>query len=155
MSAILRALEAEIQAKDEELEDLRRWKAEAIQVMPDFQKIGEILGLTIGQRISPHIVPAIEELARLRPGLDACQAALDLLKKTWPHEHGNPEVGRVWGLLEAVLDGKEPRPGLDPVRTALRAVRDRLACHDGCSRFGIDDHVAIRDADQHLEKVRP
>lgn len=124
MSAILKALEAEIRTKDEELEALRRWKAEAVQVMPDFQKIGEILGLTIGQDVPAHIVPAMEELVRLRPGLDACQAALNLIKKTWPEEHGNPEVGRVWGLLEAVLDENEPRPGLDEMKTAARAVVD-------------------------------
>lgn len=33
----------------------------------------------------------------------ACRSALALIRKTWPLEHGNPEVGNVWGQLEAAL----------------------------------------------------
>lgn len=45
-----------------ELEVLRRWKAEAIEVMPDMQAIGKALGLRIGESIHDKILPGIEKL---------------------------------------------------------------------------------------------
>lgn len=46
----------------EEVAALRRWKAEALQVMPDFQAIGKELGLGIGTDVSAQILPAIRAL---------------------------------------------------------------------------------------------
>lgn len=45
-----------------ELEALRRWKAEAIEVMPDMQAIGKALGLRIDESIHDKILPGIEKL---------------------------------------------------------------------------------------------
>ncbi len=35
--------------------------------------------------------------------LAACEASIVLIKNTWPMEHGNPEVGKAWGLVEAAI----------------------------------------------------
>lgn len=48
--------------KNREIADFKRWKAEAIAVMPDYQKIGELLGLKLGQSVHDKIVPGIEKL---------------------------------------------------------------------------------------------
>lgn len=45
-----------------EIEELRRWKAEALKVMPDFQAIGKALGVPIGETIHDKILPGIEKL---------------------------------------------------------------------------------------------
>ena len=34
---------------------------------------------------------------------EACRAALAYLQDTTPLEHGNPALGKVWGLLESAL----------------------------------------------------
>ncbi len=44
-----------------ELEQLRQWKKEAIAVMPDFQKIGKLLGLKLGESVNDKIIPFIEK----------------------------------------------------------------------------------------------
>lgn len=48
--------------KDKEIESLSQWKKEAIAVMPDYQKIGELIGLKLGTSVHDKIVPAIEQL---------------------------------------------------------------------------------------------
>jgi hypothetical protein len=54
----------------QQIDELRKWKAEAIAVMPDYQAIGKALGVPLGQSIHDKILPAIqekdEELAALR-----------------------------------------------------------------------------------------
>lgn len=50
------------QQGQEEIEELRRWKAEALKVMPDFQAIGNALGIPIGETIHDKILPGIEKL---------------------------------------------------------------------------------------------
>lgn len=45
-----------------ELEALRRWKAEAIEVMPDMQAIGKALDIQLGESIHDKILPGIEKL---------------------------------------------------------------------------------------------
>lgn len=42
-----------------ECEDLKRWKAEAISVMPDYQQIGRLLGMRIGESVHDKIIPGI------------------------------------------------------------------------------------------------
>lgn len=42
------------------------WKNQAVAVMPDLQKIGQLLNIPLGQNVSNQIIPKIEELqARL------------------------------------------------------------------------------------------
>jgi len=50
--------------EDDELEDLRRWKAEAMQVLAslDLQAIGNEIGLSLGTDIGPQILPYIRTL---------------------------------------------------------------------------------------------
>lgn len=45
-----------------EIEELRNWKESAIKVMPDFQKIGELLEIPLGKGVSENIVPEIIKL---------------------------------------------------------------------------------------------
>lgn len=33
----------------------------------------------------------------------ACLSALQLIKNTYPYEHGNAQVGKTWGLLEDAI----------------------------------------------------
>ncbi len=80
--------------KDTELEDLRRWKAEAMQVLAELnaQEIGKEMGLTIGQAVTPRILPYIRSLkAKLetaKGGLTQVErneaaALLDAVKHCW------------------------------------------------------------------------
>jgi hypothetical protein len=41
--------------------------------------------------------------------LDACKAALAIFKKQFPLEHGNPELGSAWGMLEGAIFKAEGR----------------------------------------------
>ena len=41
--------------------ELKRWKQEVISIMPDYQKIGELLNVPFGSSIS-NIIPKIQEL---------------------------------------------------------------------------------------------
>jgi hypothetical protein len=52
--------------EDDELEDLRRWKAETMQVLASFdlQAIGKEIGLPLGTNIGPQILPYIRTLKR-------------------------------------------------------------------------------------------
>jgi len=43
-------------------DQLSQWKKEAVAVMPDFQKIGELLGIRIGESVVDKIIPGIESL---------------------------------------------------------------------------------------------
>lgn len=45
-----------------ELEQLRQWKREAIEVMPDLQAIGKALDIPLGQSVHDKILPKIEQL---------------------------------------------------------------------------------------------
>lgn len=47
---------------ENELADLHLWKKQAIEAMPDYQAIGEAMGLQVGQTISNKIIPFIENL---------------------------------------------------------------------------------------------
>ena len=46
----------------EEVEALRAWKAEAIRVMPDYQRIGHLIGVPLGQSVHDKIVPYLERI---------------------------------------------------------------------------------------------
>lgn len=85
---MLTFLEAE--ALKAEVNSLRQWKYEAIAVMPDFQTIGRLLGLKLGQSVHDKIVPGIvklkEENERLRQkvlsaaGDDLCRLTQEEIK---------------------------------------------------------------------------
>lgn len=45
-----------------ELQELREWKKQALEVMPDFQKIGELIGVKLGDTVHDKIVPYLEKI---------------------------------------------------------------------------------------------
>jgi hypothetical protein len=45
-----------------EIRSLKDWKESATKVMPDFQEIGKLLNVPIGEQVSPHIIPKIKAL---------------------------------------------------------------------------------------------
>jgi|GEM_PF-4729727 len=47
-----------------EIEQLKRWKKEAIAVMPDYQAIGKAIGVPLGQSVHDKILPEIERLRK-------------------------------------------------------------------------------------------
>lgn len=53
-----------VDALQKQIADLERWKEEALQafLQIDTQRIGELLGLKLGQNVYKAIVPAIERL---------------------------------------------------------------------------------------------
>lgn len=53
-------------ATEKELRELRAWKQSAIAVMPDYQRIGKLLGVPLGESVHDKIVPALEALASRR-----------------------------------------------------------------------------------------
>lgn len=46
----------------DELDSLRRWKDEAMKCLPDYQKLGKLLGMTVGTNVSDHLYDAVEQL---------------------------------------------------------------------------------------------
>jgi hypothetical protein len=50
-----------------ELEQLRQWKAEAIKVMPDFQKIGQLIGVKLGESVHDKIIPYLGKMQQPAP----------------------------------------------------------------------------------------
>lgn len=63
------AIEEKLGSNEElkrQIEELRRWKADAMQVMPDYQEIGKILGLKLGETVHDKIIPALRA-ARQKP----------------------------------------------------------------------------------------
>ncbi len=46
----------------DENQDLKRWKAQAIETMPPYQEIAEALGLKVGDSIHDKILPGIQRL---------------------------------------------------------------------------------------------
>lgn len=71
---------------EEENNQLRRWKKDAMTVMPDFQKIGQLLNLPFGSSVSEHIIPGIEKLLKIinRNHDKDCPIA-------WMHEATDPK----------------------------------------------------------------
>lgn len=47
---------------EQQLAQLQAWKESAMKVMPDFQKIGQLLGVGLGENVSENIIPKIEQL---------------------------------------------------------------------------------------------
>ncbi len=51
-----------IEKLQEENKELRAWKESAISVMPDYQEIGKLLNVPLGQSVHDKIIPAIKGL---------------------------------------------------------------------------------------------
>lgn len=68
---------------EKELADLRRWKAEALTVLPDCQAIGREIGVTFGDSVTDKILP---ELVRRREEIE------DLRKKVAQSEADYKEI---------------------------------------------------------------
>lgn len=64
----------------EELAQLRQWKKEALEVMPDFQKIGKLIGVPLGESVHDKIIPYLESTPR--PVSPWVRASEDSLKET-------------------------------------------------------------------------
>lgn len=62
---------------EQELADLRRWKAEALAVLPDFQEIGREIGVTLGDSVTDKILP---ELIRRREEIEILRWELEKKK---------------------------------------------------------------------------
>lgn len=60
--AACEAREKEMQEKDRRIGELEQWKKEAMEVMPDYQKIGQLLGINLGESVHDKIVPGIEKM---------------------------------------------------------------------------------------------
>lgn len=75
-----------------ELDRLRRWKAEALEVITGLQELGKVLGVPLGKRITgPAAIEAAEALqaenARLRQQIAARDALRHQLDTRPPSEH--------------------------------------------------------------------
>jgi hypothetical protein len=62
MTAVNKYATQQTAAKDAEIADLKRWKAEAVAVMPPMQEIGKALGINPGHFIHDKILPGIVAL---------------------------------------------------------------------------------------------
>jgi hypothetical protein len=58
----MKRLEEELVRADELIAELKEWKRQAMEVMPDFQAVGHALNLPLGTPVHEHILPAILEL---------------------------------------------------------------------------------------------
>ena len=54
--------EATFNLLSKKIENLQRWKTEATAVMPDFQEIGKIVGIKLGESVHDKIIPEIAKL---------------------------------------------------------------------------------------------
>lgn len=81
----------------------------------------------------------------------------------WPHEAGSvEEAGYEFGngktqeyqkfWWETLLERAKAQNSLDKVVVLLKSMRDRLAAHDGCSRFSVVDSKLINDVDAFIKK---
>src|SRR5690554_5011909 len=96
-------------AAAEEIERLRRWKAEALPVIAGLQELGKALGLPLGSRITgPEAVKRAEELAAKVAGVRAvCEDPRFEHKRPgdfdtydqW-HEGASDALGRVQQALD-------------------------------------------------------
>lgn len=66
-------MEVIIDQQRKQIEELERWKKSALAVMPDFQEIGKLLDIPIGESVHDKIIPAIksmqEEIENLKSNL--------------------------------------------------------------------------------------
>lgn len=63
-----------------EVEDLRRWKAEAMEVMSGLQEVGKALGVRLGERITARAT--IDRALDLRNERDAAVAEAERLRES-------------------------------------------------------------------------
>lgn len=81
-----------IKGLQDELEELRQWKRQAIEVMPPYQEIGKLIGVKLGESIHDKILPAIERLTlerdiaegRNRDHVAAFKRIIDLNRDSLP-----------------------------------------------------------------------
>lgn len=61
-------LKARILTLAQDNEDLRSWKESAMSLLNDldFQKMGKLMGLTLGDRVIPNIIPYLEFINKVR-----------------------------------------------------------------------------------------
>lgn len=59
---VTRIEETVVQPLQKENERLCNWKAEAMQVMPDFQALGKLCGFKLGSNVSEQLMPYIKQL---------------------------------------------------------------------------------------------
>lgn len=58
--------------EERELEQLRAWKESAIEVWPDMQKIGKLIGVQLGDSVHDKIIPWIEAAESREAKLREC-----------------------------------------------------------------------------------
>ena len=55
--------------------------------------------------------------------LYVAEKALELIKNTWPEEHGSAEVGIVWGGLEAAI--KNAKQNIVPAKPVIKEMKEQ------------------------------
>ena len=82
---------------------------------------------------------------KMKPGLpEAAALALDLIKATWPVNHGQRRVGEAWGALERAL-ADDPGPDL------LAALESCLAVMAYYHRAALPENVDHEDVCENPE----
>jgi hypothetical protein len=59
--------------------ELKAWKKSAISIMPDYQAIGKLLELPLGASVDDKILPAIEQLAKMRKEIETLMDIMRVL----------------------------------------------------------------------------
>ncbi len=136
-----------------ERDRLARWKREQMEVESswDCQKVGELLGIGLGQMIRPQIEPKIRELIAerdaLRLALNACKPKLKPFSSIF---QSPPPVSNAPNLVQ-VIDGslKGAYESLEKARNELREAHEILKPFEGA-----DIIERARDAVALWEKWR-
>ena len=74
-----------VSGEGDELSELREWKRQAIEVMPDFQEIGKLLNIPLGKSVSDNIIPKIKELLAASHPSPHTPVNLEDVKKSLRH----------------------------------------------------------------------
>ena len=74
---------------EQRISELEEWKRRAIEVMPDFQEIGKLINVKLGEPIHDKIIPFIqsqsETIQKLREGLE--DLYLSIVDKSFYNSH--------------------------------------------------------------------
>jgi hypothetical protein len=138
-------LETELAAAHAEIVELKAWKESALLVESrwDVQKVGKLLGLTLGQDIRPNIQPRVEamqaEIARLREALEQERVQHAGCLTAAEGHTSDPAIQGQYGWSLAYQKTLELRIAYD----GLREERERLDWLDHHCAFVADSEYSI------------
>ncbi len=99
----------------EKVAGLEQWKREAIAVMPDFQEIGKLLGVRIGESVHDKIVPGIRGIIAERDRLrTACERIAGLTVVVESHADCGNVANHAIEIASAALLAPPPATGGPP-----------------------------------------